>query len=413
MKTGHALLIAFAILLAGGLLVLHQQHTAARALALQEALRNDAARRDATLQDLASEVKVLHEALQTLQTEKLELAKTLAALQEEVLRRPLPDDGVSPVPVLSRLADHENASVQGYALRLLGYLGGKEAEEALLATLKRPGAEDRASVILEALGRMESQKLPAVIEELLARGAPKERQAAANILSNNRNLPVTTAMVDSMLELLKTARGTEYNDRYARQYASAVLARSADPRACEGILLALKLSRDEDAYQQRQMIQALATCARGQPTEASWLCQALRLQRPSLKRGTNELPSHYLIPGIGALGDQRATPALLPFLRSANTRELEDAVLAIGHLRDPLAAEALASAWSAAEGETRKQIEAVLLQAYPGVRFDEEKKTWTVVDKATLDELLAKRKQALEAVQPQQDQGVEGEQGIF
>ena len=274
--------------------------------------------------------------------------------------------------LVMQLTRHSDKQVRQGAVLILGRLGafqlvGKErrrVQDRLMASLERETDYNVLRALLQALEDLDRDRYGETLLKVTASGSPAARRTAASLLASK----ATPGMGPAIVQLLSTMSGSDRESQSIRQSLFSALQRAPYPGAFSPLLAQLR--RGGASHTQSRLVSALAACATIQ--HGPELLALLREFAPPSGSRTNYAAS-YIFSALARLGDIRATTGLLPYLDATNASLRRSVILALGQLRDPLAAAALISAYDQAQfgSSEQRSLERLFSSGYPGVRYQQ------------------------------------------
>ncbi len=225
---------------------------------------------------------------------KSSIPKLLSLLREEDMEEPVVQalmslDGGN-LRILLDFAEDDNSLVRRAVARVLGEMGGADAEAPLIEMLKDENGHVR-SIAAEALGRLRSKKAIQPVLELLEDEYESVQEAAVSALADIGD----ETMIDRLVSNF-TSR-----DEGIRKNIAVLLGRLKTEKAIDALIFALK---DEEPAVRKAVVQALGSISG--PRAVRPLTHALTDDDPEVRMLAAE--------SLAKTGAQEAMDALIPLL---------------------------------------------------------------------------------------------------
>ena len=279
------------------------------------------------------------------------------------------------------LAKYGRGNVSYQAITILGHLGGKKAESALLKMLSNGSYNRNSSYIINALVAMRSNKLRPVIIKLLKSGNSQDINAAMNAI-NNRSLNIfKKSDMPLIIEVLNDMSGN-YNNRYQRNNMLKVVCRLDQDAGVKYICEALETA---DVNQQRELIYIPRHNQINLSTK-SWFKIIKVLDEPNAQ---NIGVFQALCEGLSRKGDLRLMDAALGWAEFAteNNNFRNSYINLLNRMRDPKSAEIFLDL--CLNSKSRNNYYRNYLKNFPGIIQKNGK--YQLVDDKLMKKLLKKR----------------------
>ena len=302
-------------------------------------------------------------------------------LRKEIKDKPSSTNGTSREKMIQAallLAQSGPSNVSQQAITILGYLGGKEAENALLKMVDSSSFNRNYSSITNALINMRSSKVRELLIKCLNNNDRHYQRAAMSIL-RNRSLQILKKSDLPMLSKILDEMPNNNHNRYNRNNMIGVICRLDQEAGVKHICDALE--EITDVNQQRELLYILNN-------------NRIKLRPSLLKKiietmgepdNQNSSPFQVLFGIISNAGDLRLTDTVLPWADVVITNNsLKSQYLSMLHrMRDPKAAKTMLELSSTG---TRNDYH---LRSFPGIIKKDGK--YQLVDAAVMEKLLKGR----------------------
>ncbi|MHC4871105.1 MAG: HEAT repeat domain-containing protein [Planctomycetota bacterium] len=274
--------------------------------------------------------------------------------------------------------------------------------EKMLKDIKKPQNDDEVKKLAEKVEELQKtiNSTPGIIKE-------GDMAEAAILLSKSNNKNIT----NSVCHILGYIGGEKAEQRLIEMCENSenpyspmnALARMGSSKALKLALDKLKTGTKNEKSSASGMLPQLI-----KPENVVEVAQIL----PTLLGNdyTTRNIRNNIIRALGEAGDIRATEYIVPFIRNADNNTVYSLMDAMNKLKDPLAAPEIIELYNNSNDNSKKNIERYAKE-YPGIIYDKEKKTLTLVSEEKMKKLLDYRKKQLEnlkkALQMRKKQGKE------
>jgi len=316
------------------------------------------------------DIAVLRKQVEADAAMRVKFAKSETVSQDKILQAAL------------LLAQQGPSNVSNQAMYILGYLGGKKAESALLKMLENRSHGRNASSIINALVTMRSNKLRPVIIKLLNSNNYQDIDAATNAINNRSSrilkksdLPLLVKVLDDM--------PYDNNNRYRRNNMIRAICQLDQDAGVKYICDALETA---DVNQERELIY-IPIHGQINLSAKSWLKIIKVLEEPNVR---NLSPFQALCDGISRCGDLRLMDAVLPWTEFAmqNSSFRNSYINMLNRMRDPKSAKVFLDLCLKST-TARHNYYMSYLNNFPGIIQKAGK--YQLVDDATMKKLLKNR----------------------
>ncbi|MCK4982976.1 MAG: hypothetical protein KAS17_08645, partial [Victivallaceae bacterium] len=260
-------------------------------------------------------------------------------LRKEIKDKPSTTNGTSREKMIQAallLAQSGPSNVSRQAITILGYLGGKEAENALLKMVDSSSFSRNYSSITNALINMRSSKVRELLLKCLKSDDTNHKNAAMNIL-RNRSLRILKKSDLPMLSTILDEMPNNNHNRYNRNNLIGVICRLDQETGVKHICDALE--EITDVNQQRELLYILNNNRiKLRPNLLKKIIETLG--EPD-SQNSNSFQALFGI--ISNAGDPRLTDSVLPWADIVITNNnLKSQYLNMLHrMRDPKAAKTM------------------------------------------------------------------------
>jgi hypothetical protein len=283
------------------------------------------------------------------------------------------------------LAQNGPSNISQQAISILGYLGGEEAENALLSMVDSSSFSRNYSSITNALINMRSNKVRALLIKCLSSDDRNYKNAAMNILRNRSLRILKKSDLPMLKKILDGMSNNNYNNnRYNRNNLIGVICRLDQDAGVKYICDAL--GEMTDINQQRELLYILNN-------------NRIKLRLSLLKKiidamgepdNQNYSSFQVLFGIISNAGDPRLTDTVLPWadIVITNNNMKSQYINMLQRMRDPKAAKVMLDLCSSANTRNNHY-----LRNFPGIIKNGDK--YQLVDDAAMKRLLGKREKLI------------------